>query len=141
MITASTEMSADDLGAVKSSFGRCCLSDGFIDDFYELFFHNAPWVRERFAMTDMAQQKKLLRQGLTWLMMYAQGGDFAKSQVARLARSHSRSGHAIPPSYYEAWQETLLLAVEKHDPLFDESVDEKWRRVLRPGLELMRSSY
>ena len=48
---------------VMQSYGRCCASDGFFDSFYDHFLATSPEVRDKFANTNMAGQKLLLRQG------------------------------------------------------------------------------
>lgn len=48
---------------VMQSYGRCCASSGFFDTFYKLFLASSPMIRAKFANTDMAAQKHLLRHG------------------------------------------------------------------------------
>ena len=64
-------MSADNL--VMQSYGRCCASANFFDDFYTRFLESSPEIRAKFATTDMTQQKHLLRHGILNLVLYARG--------------------------------------------------------------------
>ncbi len=48
---------------VMQSYGRCCASTGFFDDFYRHFLASSPQIRAKFATTDMTAQKHLLRAG------------------------------------------------------------------------------
>ncbi|HGB7429174.1 TPA: globin, partial [Pseudomonas aeruginosa] len=38
---------------VMQSYGRCCASTGFFDDFYRHFLASSPQIRAKFATTDM----------------------------------------------------------------------------------------
>ena len=55
-------MKAPDI--VMQSYGRCCASASFFDDFYQQFLQSSPEVRAKFTNTDMPAQKLLLRQGI-----------------------------------------------------------------------------
>ena len=48
-------MSPADL--VMQSYGRCCASASFFDDFYRNFLASSPQIREKFTDTDMPAQK------------------------------------------------------------------------------------
>ena len=53
-----------DTNRVMQSYGRCCASADFFDDFYASFLASSPAVREKFVKTDMTAQKQLLRAGI-----------------------------------------------------------------------------
>lgn len=42
---------------VMQSYGRCCASPTFFDDFYQQFLASSPKIREKFTGTDMPAQK------------------------------------------------------------------------------------
>ncbi len=69
---------------VMQSYGRCCASDGFFDSFYDHFLATSPEVRDKFANTNMAGQKLLLRQGILNVVLYARGHARHQTQSARL---------------------------------------------------------
>ena len=58
---------------VMQSYGRCCASADFFDDFYTRFLASSPLIREKFVNTNMQAQKQLLRQGIMNLVMVARG--------------------------------------------------------------------
>lgn len=74
---------------VMQSYGRCCASTGFFDDFYRHFLASSPQIRAKFATTDMTAQKHLLRAGIMNLVMYARG--MSDSKLRALGASHSRA--------------------------------------------------
>jgi hypothetical protein len=82
---------------VSQSYGRCCLSSGFFDDFYQTFFNSSPRVRAKFANTDMAKQKSLLRDGITYMIMFFDGSGVAASKVTRLAASQGPAQYRARP--------------------------------------------
>jgi hypothetical protein len=47
----------------------------------------------------------------------------------------------IKPEFYDLWLDRLLQAVAEFDPLFDARTGTAWRRLLRPGIEFMKSMY
>ncbi|HCH76819.1 MAG TPA: globin, partial [Pseudomonas sp.] len=53
-----------DTNRVMQSYGRCCASPNFFDDFYASFLDSSPAIREKFVRTDMTAQKQLLRAGI-----------------------------------------------------------------------------
>ena len=57
----------NDTNRVMQSYGRCCASPSFFDDFYVTFLASSPAIREKFARTDMTAQKQLLRERLLLL--------------------------------------------------------------------------
>lgn len=126
---------------VSQSFGRCCLSAGFFDDFYDRFFQSSPRVREKFKSTNMAKQKSLLREGITFMIMFYDGSGVATSKVNRLATSHSRGQLGIEPELYKFWLDALMQAVAKHDPTFTPQLDKVWRSVMGKGIAAISGGY
>lgn len=124
---------------VYLSYGRCCQADGFFRDFYAFFMSKSDDVRAMFNDTDMAEQRRLLRSGLTWLIMYARGGSDFK--LRQLGETHSRKGYGIRPEWYDLWVEALLEAVREHDPELTPSLEAQWRKTLQPGVDMIRGAY
>jgi hemoglobin-like flavoprotein len=130
-------MSPADL--VMQSYGRCCASPTFFDDFYRIFLDSSPQIRAHFAKTDMPAQKLLLRQGILNLVMYARG--MSDSKLRALGESHSRSRLDIRPELYDLWLDALLMTIASHDPQCNESIRSAWREVLNKGISVIKAGY
>lgn len=124
---------------VMQSYGRCCASSGFFDTFYKLFLASSPMIRAKFANTDMAAQKHLLRHGILNLVMYARG--MPDTKLRALGASHSRKGFDIRPEYYDLWVDALLSTISEHDKQADDGVRAAWREVLTKGINVIKSHY
>ena len=101
-------MNAPDI--VMQSYGRCCASKTFFDDFYQRFLQSSPEVRAKFTNTDMPAQKLLLRQGILNLVLFSRGLPPTKLQA--LAKSHSRDKLDIQPHLYTFWVDALIRRVQ-----------------------------
>ena len=112
----------------------------FIKCFYDTFLEKSPVVAEKFAQTDMSAQRTMLHDSLLTMV------DFNRTKIPsprlqQLAEIHSRSQHDIKPVLYDLWLESLITAVARHDPDFDDDVSLAWRIALAPGICFMRFSY
>ena len=132
---------SSDKQLVTRSYGTCCIAPEFFNDFYDNFASASPKIGEKFKQTDMARQKKLLREGITYMVMFADGSSIAERKVRGLGESHSQSRLDIEPGLYELWVNALLKTIAKHDKAFNPELDKAWRRVLGKGIELMKSMY
>ncbi len=128
-----------DTDRVFQSYGRCCQHEAFFETFYRIFLDKSDEVRAMFEHTDMAEQRRLLRAGISWLIMYARGGSDVK--LRSLGESHGRNGYNVDPSLYGYWVDALLEAVEQYDPQFNSELGLEWREVLRPGIEVITGAY
>ncbi|HCV79220.1 globin domain-containing protein [Pseudomonas oryzihabitans] len=124
---------------VMLSYGRCCASPAFFDDFYQRFLASSPRVREKFVHTDMAAQKLLLRQGIMNLVLVARG--MPATKLRQLGESHCRARLDIGPELYDLWVDCLLATLAEHDPDFSPALRQEWRDVLEAGIAVMRSYY
>lgn len=124
---------------VFQSYGRCCKSEQFFVDFYDYFMSSSQAIKDRFAKTDMSQQRHLLRNGIMQLVLCARG--MPDRKLRALGESHNRSGYNIPQEWYSLWLDSLMKTVGKHDPEYTEELDACWREVLEPGIELIRGAY
>lgn len=131
--------SATDDDIVFQSFGRCCNQDAFFADFYDRFLGSSTAIRAKFRNTDMKRQRYLLRDGILQLIFYARG--MPDYRLKALGRSHGRSGHRVSPDWYDTWIEILIETLRDHDPEFDAELESAWRRVIGPGIELMKRYY
>lgn len=124
---------------VMQSYGRCCASDTFFDDFYQCFLSSSPEIREKFAKTDMAAQKQLLRAGILNLVLCARG--MPDTKLKALGHSHSRKGLDIRPELYGLWVEALIRTVRQHDRKATELDQDAWREILNQGINVIKSHY
>ncbi|UPQ82233.1 MULTISPECIES: globin [Pseudomonas] len=124
---------------VMQSYGRCCASPSFFDDFYAAFLASSPAVREKFARTDMTAQKHLLRAGILNLVLFARG--MPDTKLRALGKSHSREHLDIRPELYDLWIAALLKTIDDHDPELQQEDLQAWRQVLNKGIDVIKSHY
>ena len=105
-----------------------------------MFLSVSPAIAEKFAHTDMSAQRTMLHDSLL-LMMEFNRTRVPTARLKQLAEIHSRSGHDISPTFYDAWLDSLVTAVSRHDPNFNNEVELAWRIALAPGICFMRFAY
>lgn len=125
--------------AVMQSYGRCCKENDFFENFYEYFLQSSEEVRAKFIRTDMASQKRLLRQGIMNLVMVSRG--MPDTKLRQLGATHSRQGFDIPPHLYDLWVHALLVTVKKHDKDYTPDIKDAWLDVLNRGIAVIKSCY
>ncbi|MBD3814369.1 MAG: globin [Betaproteobacteria bacterium] len=128
-----------DTNRVMQSYGRCCASAAFFDEFYATFLASSPAVREKFVKTDMVAQKQLLRAGILNLVLFARG--MPDTKLRALGQSHSRAGLDIRPELYDLWVEALLKTIGQHDRQLEQADLQAWRLVLNKGIDVIKASY
>lgn len=141
---ATWKPSAADLAAfevVNMQFGGCALNPKFFEDFYQDFTSQSAEIRAKFAGTDMKAQKDALRNGLTFLIMFATGKHIAIDKLDRLGKTHARTGYNIRPEMYPLWINALIRTVARHTHEFDTASDKAWRHVLQLGVNRITSWY
>ena len=126
---------------VRWSYVRCCASQGFFDDFYDVFLAKSPEVAEKFANTDFSHQKRMLKDSIFLMLEYASDDSKAQAEIERLGHVHSRANRDIRPELYELWLDSLCEVVKKHDPDHAEGLENVWRKCMRPGIETITSHY
>lgn len=124
---------------VMQSYGRCCKSDDFFDDFYRHFIASSPEVRAKFVNTDMIGQKRLLRQGILNLVMVSRG--MPDTKLRALGETHSRHGFNIEPHLYDIWVNSLLAMVKEHDKDYSPDIRTAWLEVLNKGIDVIKAHY
>lgn len=134
-------MSQDDVAIFDDSLARCYADPRFLERFYEVFLAASPEAREKFANTDLAKQRRMLKASLVLMMLSAGEQPEGQVHMERIASVHSRHGHDIPAALYDVWLQSLLQVVTEFDPEADPEVIAAWRRVLTPGIEFMRSRH
>lgn len=129
------------LEEVNRSFGQCCVSAGFFDEFYKHFLQQSPEIRQMFKGTDMSRQKSLLRNGISHLILTYKGALMSQKKIEKLAHTHNRTNLNIKPSFYPMWQRSLYKAIRSHDPDFSDKTKKAWEEVLMNGITQMRKAY
>ena len=128
----------------RDSFLRVLSSeiDGrdFFDTFYRHFLDSSPEARQKFANTDFAMQRKMLRESLGFMERFSQYKR-ADDEILRLATRHSKAELDIAPALYDVWLSSLVSAVAIHDAQFDQDVEIAWRMQLAAGIEYMKLKY
>lgn len=132
-------MKPEHVSRAEQSLSRCSTAPGFFDTFYEKLLASSPEIPPMFAATNFERQHKLLQHGLGVLVIYAKRRNPAL--LERIAGRHGRADVGVEPSLYPLFVESLLTAVERHDPEWSEEVGEAWREVVAPGIEFMQSRY
>ena len=130
-----------DLEKFDDSLARCYASPRFLERFYEVFLEASPVAREKFANTDLAQQRRMLKASLVLMMLSAGDRPEGHVHMERIASVHGAGGHQIPAELYDVWLDCLLRVVREFDPEADEAMIAIWRRVLSPGIAFMKSRY
>lgn len=124
---------------VLQSYGRCCRDEQFFEHFYNVFRSKSEDIRNMFTHTDMTEQRRLLRAGITWMIMHARGG--GRSKLESLGKSHNRHGYNVPPALYRHWLDALMESVAAYDPHYDATLEQHWRGVMTPGIEVIASAW
>ncbi len=128
-----------DTNRVMQSYGRCCASPSFFDDFYVAFLASSPAIREKFVRTDMTAQKQLLRAGILNLVLFARG--MPDTKLRALGQSHSRERLNIHPELYDLWIAALLKTISQHDDELQAQDLQAWRTVLNKGIDVIKAGY
>lgn len=132
---------ATDHELVKASYGRCCLSNGFFDDFYATFTRSSPVIRDKFKNTDMARQKGLLHEGITFMILFAGGSAMATNKINALGQSHAKARLDIAPNLYPLWVDALVATAGRHDQQWTPELAAAWKRTMAKGIEVMKGMY
>jgi hemoglobin-like flavoprotein len=138
---SSDELTARDIEVFNDSLERCTSTRRFLDRFYELFTSSSPEVAAKFANTDLRVQKASLKVSLYMIMASIQRKPEGTVHLERIAARHSRTGLDIGPHLYDQWLDCLIQAVRECDPGFHVETEQAWRRVMRVGIEFLKSRY
>ena len=134
-------MNEELINNVRTSFGRCTISNSFFDDFYRDFLTSDPCIAPMFRSTDMVTQKQLLKNGISFLIMFANNSEFAKSKIQDLAESHAHTRLNIKPEMYKYWLGSLLRTIDRHDKQSTPALLEDWKMILSAGIKQMIKGY
>jgi hemoglobin-like flavoprotein len=130
------------LKTFQASLARCDANGDFLNRFYEVFLASSPLVKEKFAHTDFALQKKALRRSLDTMALAAADEEKGPAfYLQPLAERHSRRDLGIGAALYDDWLDSLLAVVQERDSLYTPEVREAWERVMMVGIGYLLSKY
>jgi hemoglobin-like flavoprotein len=135
------ELNERDVELFNDSLERCTSGRRFLDRFYELFASSSPEVAAKFANTDFRVQKAAVKVSFYMIMSSIEQKPEGNVHLERIAVRHNRKGLDIGPHLYDQWLECLIQAVRECDPLFCDETEQAWRRVMRVGIEFLKSRY
>jgi len=128
--------------AIQGSYGRCLRDRQFIPRFYELLQARDERIPGLFAETDWAKQNKALRRGISIALTFAGGSSIVQGSMDQMADVHSRAGRApVDPGLYTHWRNSLLQAVEEHDPRSTPELMADWSRALKATTDYFTQHY
>jgi hemoglobin-like flavoprotein len=130
-----------DIELFNDSLERCTSGRRFLDRFYELFVSSSAEVAAKFANTDFRVQKAAVKVSFYMIMSSIEQKPEGNVHLERIAVRHSREGLDIGPHLYDQWLECLIQAVRECDPAFCDETEQAWRRVMRVGIEFLKSRY
>jgi hemoglobin-like flavoprotein len=113
---------------------RC---ERFFDRFYQRFMASDSQIAAKFARTDLARQKEMLRESLAQMVEFFLTHQ-SNPYIVTLARIHGVRGHDVAPEHYDLWLDCLVATVAEIDPAATDSVQLAWRIVMTPGIEFMK---
>ncbi|MBI5138010.1 MAG: globin [Nitrospirae bacterium] len=120
----------DSVGAVQESYARCTLKGGFIDRFYDIFLASHPGLAPMFRNTDFKEQKKLLRNGISMVILFSQHNMMAANSLNRIGESHGVRGMDIRADLYSYWSNSLMQCVREFDTKLTPEVEAAWRKLI-----------
>lgn len=125
-----------------ASLRRCDRDPQFLDYFYDRFLASSPKVRDRFADTDFARQKRLLRASFYLVLLASEDPEEGPERyLGHLAKRHSRRELDIGSELYDLWLDSLLHVVRECDPQWSTEVEEAWEQVMQIGIRFMLERY
>ena len=135
-------ISKKNIEVFESSLRRCDRDPQFLDYFYDRFLASSPKVKEKFAKTDFAKQKRLLRASFYLMVLVAEDPKYGPERyLDHLAARHSRQDLDIGSELYDLWLDSLLAVVRECDPQCNAEVEEAWEAMMQIGIGFMLSRY
>ncbi|NQZ77878.1 MAG: globin [Ekhidna sp.] len=117
------------------------MSEGFFDDFYDELMASSESIKKKFVGVDLENQKALLKNGLSYMIMLNKGSQMANSKVDKLGVSHSKEKLDIEPWMYDHWKKSLLATIQKHDTKIGPSLLKDWDELLQKGIDRIVEKY
>ncbi|MDH5654362.1 MAG: globin [Spirochaetia bacterium] len=126
---------------VSASYGKISLRKEFFDKFYDIFMGSHPDIRPMFAKTDFLKQKKLLKNGLSYMILFAKDMHTGKTAVENIARIHDKENVNVPPELYPYWIDSLIKTIKLFDTEFTEETEAAWREIMGKGINKFIEMY
>ncbi len=123
---------------LNDSFERCINDPLFLDKFYEIFLSSSDEVYQMFKNTEMETQKAML---MTSLVYMSNAHNDTLGLLSKIANRHNKNNLKIKPHLYKLWLDSLVMAANSIDPLFDVNTEKLWRETLQSGIDFMVSRY
>ncbi|MDH5655511.1 MAG: globin [Spirochaetia bacterium] len=131
----------EQLQKVTESFGQVSINPEFFNSFYEIFLNSSPEIKPLFSQTDFDKQKKLLKKGISYMILFAKETLAGKQALEAIAKIHDREHKNIKPELYAFWIDSLCKALSQYDRNWDENTEKAWRDVMEPGIKYFVALY
>jgi len=130
------------LAVFEASLKRCEARPDFLDVFYENFLASSPEVASKFAGTDFARQKEMLRASFHHLLLVARDPKQGPvPYLEEIAVRHGAGQLAIGAHLYDLWLDSLLETVRSCDPECFPDVEAAWEEVMMVGIHYLCANY
>ncbi len=127
---------------VQGSFRRSSNDPNFPGLFYRNLFYLNPEIKKYFEKTDFAHQDKALMHGMNFLLEFLdESNSNARTQILRLAATHSGTGLRIHPHDYYYWIEAVIMTARELDVSWYDDLEYYWRETLFYPISFMISQY
>ncbi len=134
-------MAGNALQTARESYGRCALAPNFFQDFYDTFFASNAEIPQIFSKTDMRKQQDLLREGISFLLLYGAANENGKLAIDRIGKLHDDKHVNVKPDMYRFWVQSLLENIEKHDPRYTPEVRQAWEETIAKTINRFTELY
>ncbi|MCA9230242.1 MAG: globin [Planctomycetales bacterium] len=123
------------------SLERCAADEGFLPTFYRRFLASSREVRDKFRHTDFEQQNEMLLNSLRLVAAATAGAQRGLSELKERAKTHDRHHLNIRPQLYEFWRVAIVLTASEFDPLWSDTTEDAWNRILGTVIDHMVRHY
>ena len=131
------KLSKDQIKEVQNSYERCLSSGDFITSFYDEFLGSHPEVAEKFKDTDFTSHYKMIRRGISAVIMFSEGKTSGKAGLEMIRKSHSDTGLDIDSKFFNVWKKALLTTVAYYDGKYDTDIKKSWSKVMDFGIKFI----
>jgi hemoglobin-like flavoprotein len=111
-------------------------SGQFFNTFYRIFIAKSDDIKKAFSATDMARQKRMLKESLLHLVAFSLSREVT-TPLTKIAEVHANL--AIGCHLYDLWMDSLIESLAEVDEHFTNRDALAWRIMLSPGIEYMKS--
>lgn len=120
-----------DMTSARALFGASLARCGpkLVETFYTGFLSSSPEVQKMFENVDMEQQQRSVAAAFQ-LAIDVSRDPGLREKLNQQAEIHDRHHRDVGPELYEIWVNSLVAAVQIHDPEFSPVVEQAWRLML-----------